>query len=319
MANTKKLYDDGVHFVRPAHKKDKHPLPFVVRNVRGTAISTLRRAETLDDAIALAKRATNAAIKASKADAALHAAHAKKQRAAAKKTTTPAVDLPSFSTVNFTCVRANPVAQVWRCDHLPNDKNPDNRRPVKHPYNHLKGEFAVLKWREPIRDADGNVRVYRTISEAENHAFDLYGADEEALGWREDSPIVATTYFCDILFQPDAPDHTEARPFSVWIRTPFNKPIYAENRPSRYNVVGQRAKGGNIADETKDADAIAALEAAKRLKAIANEELNSKDLTNRPKLFSTIWGAFEAADKLERSETMIPYLPKTMKEAYGLL
>ena len=310
MADTTKLFDDGMHFVREATRADKHPLRFVIRSAKGAPVTTMRRAGSLADAIAIARRATE------QAQASKGVPKQRKPRPA-KKAVKPT--LATFSTVNFTCVRANPVAQVWRCDHLPNEKNPDKRRPVKHAYDHVKGEFAVLMWKEPVRTPDGKVRVYRTIAEAENHAFDLYHADEESIGWHEDSPVVATTYFCDILFQPDAPEHTEARPFSVWIRTPFNKPIYAERRPARYNVVGKKVQGGNIADETKDADAIAAIEAAKRLKAIETEELHGKALSDRPKLFATIWGAFEEADKLEKGPTMRPYLPKTMLEAYGLV
>jgi hypothetical protein len=54
----KRLWSDGIHFVRDATGKDRHPMRFVVGAHKVTASPFSRHASTLEEGIARAREAT---------------------------------------------------------------------------------------------------------------------------------------------------------------------------------------------------------------------------------------------------------------------
>lgn len=143
-------------------------------------------------------------------------------------------------TTRFTCIRANPIAQVWMCVKHENEVRQGRRRSdgtneqTKLP--HRKGQFAVTTVEvfnntcraEPVRNADGSVKAYDSIRLADFAAEDLYlNADEESqMTWAEGDKSVFRTLNVEVLFDPvnNRPD----RPFSLWLPY-YNKPIF-ENK-----------------------------------------------------------------------------------------
>ena len=127
------VWSDGIHYVRPVAKWEEHPMRWFCASHRATD-STLRRyAPTMDDALRLAIAATKKWLKDHPADkkkvkpatlpAASGLAGAKRQRGRPRK-----IKPEAFSTYHFTCIAANPYAQVWQCTSYPGEKKAVGRR-----------------------------------------------------------------------------------------------------------------------------------------------------------------------------------------------
>ena len=182
---------------------------------------------------------------------------------------------------------------------LPGERAPNGRRkangaaPSQAPFNHSKGECAVLLWKEPVRAGDGQVRVFPTWQAAEDYALDLYyGTDEEErIFWSEDDPCVGRTLNVNIMFDPNNPDTSARRPFYLYLPK-YNKPVMGGYRKKSYTKAGKKAAGGEFMPGT--ADEKAALEFNRKLSAMATEEAN-RELSLQIATFASIWGAEDHA------------------------
>lgn len=310
-------WSDGFHLVRPASPKDRHALRWVVTHHKGIPSKLLRHAETEQEAIEIAKRATQVLhkeakgkvrVKPSKAQSAnQRPTEASPSGSQPSAPSTPRV-LPKFSTYLFHCIAANPVAQVWQCHSLPGEKGKvgpktkDGRPNQQATFKHQRRECAVLFWREPVRNPDGSVRVF-TRQEAELFALDAYfdTPEDERILWREGNKKVHSTEHVDILFDPAI--NGEATPFNLlawW--APGQSKVVKDSAlyPTRYAKAGRKVSGGSYLAQTPEQ--AAALAAAKRLAEIASDE--SRTLSDKDATFSTIWGA--EAYALKHIEPTIP-------------
>ncbi len=294
-------FDDNVHYVKKVGPKDRHPMKWIVRSHKEAKIKTDRRAPTLDEAIELARRMTKVACEKSKDDLILH--YGRKP----KKTKEATPKLESFNSDYFTCICANPVAQVWQCTHLPDEKKSSGRKArdgtKKQPtFKHLKGECAVLMGETPVREADGTIRVFKNWQEAEEYTYGLYcQADElgETITWREGNLVVDRLTNVEIIFDPSS--NGEKTPFSLWFPK-YAKPYY------RQTGMGNGSRLASVKDAADTSLDITSLSPAaqqahafnRRLDQMAAEERKQSRLTMQVAVFRTIWEAEKQAIKLER-------------------
>jgi hypothetical protein len=207
--------------------------------------------------------------------------------------------LPPFAITHFDCIRANPIAQVWQCVSLPGETAPVGRRkangaaPTQARFNHTKGECAVLVWKEPIRDPDGDVRVFPTWQAAEDFALNLYyeADEEERIFWQEDEPCVARTANVNIMFDPNNVDTSIKRPFYLYVPK-YNKPVMAGYRKKTYAKAGRLQAGGEFMPST--AEEKAALDFNRKLAAM-DDTSDNRELSLSIATFVSIWGAEEHA------------------------
>jgi len=286
------VWSDGIHYVRPASLRDKHVMRWVVGAHKGTASKLSRHAATLEDATAIAQRATAAWVVKHPADT-----DAIIIQESTVSPTSSKVVLPKFATTHFNCIRANPTAQVWQCVSFPGERAAVGRKKAsgapasQAAFNHTKGTCAVLIGRDPVREADGSVRVFPSWQMAEDYSYDLYvnTPEDERLPWVEDGTVVARTLNIDILFDPQV--NGEKRPFSLFYPK-FNKPILAGYRKKHYRTKPQMASGGDYMPGTTDERA--ALDFNMRLAALVEDETN-RVLSLEIVKFESIWGAEEYA------------------------
>lgn len=306
---TKQVWSDGLHYVRAATAKDRHPMRWVIKNVRAAETTTNRHSPSKDEAIAEARRLTQEAVAVSDRDRervemfkTAATIPVKQDDAAAPKQKRPAGPLPRFATTHFVCTGANPVAQLWKCVSLPGERAPVGRKakgraePKQAVFNHTKGEFAVLRWAEPVRDLDGSVRVFPTWNAAEHYAEGLYyeEPEDERLSWQPDDKVVYSTLNIEVIFDPAV--NGVHRPFSLFIPR-YNKPVYAPGRRKTYVTDMKNADGSSF-----NPSSLAEKEAVafnKKVMALAHEE--ERDLTMEVLRFKTIWQAFDHAAELEAS------------------
>lgn len=321
-------FDDGVHFVRNAYKNDRHPLRFVVTHHKATDSKRKRHVDTLANAIEVAKTFTKAAIAESANDKALFEGHGKPAPAAklsaasakpsgasekpsavsttpnkapaAPKKGTP----PSFASSYFTCKIANPTAQVWECTKLPGERKSAGRKraggqePEVSKFRHMKGQCAVLLWDEPVRDRDGQIRVFPSWVEADEHAEMLYRTayeEGEAIRWRSGDVIIQRLTNVEICFDPT---ESTFKPFYLVINQHgYRKPYYRPFKTRRGGASITNADGTKFKPTTPEGEEALALN--DRLDKMFNEEFRSTGLTDAIALFKTPWEAEKKAIELE--------------------
>lgn len=271
-------------------------MKWIVKSHKDTGIKTDRRAPDLDAAIDLAKRLTKQAEG--------NLPEIKK----AKPTKVPAAQTESFSSTYFTCICANPVAQVWQCTALPGEKKTGGRpakngsQPKPASFKHTKGECAVLMGPTPVRGPDGSIRVFKHWQEAEEYAYGLYcQADElgETITWREGNLVVDRLTNVEIIFDPAA--NGKNTPFSLWFPK-YSKPYYMQvGRGGGSRTPAAKTADGAILDITSlDPEGQRAHAFNRRLDQMAAEERQQNKMTMQVATYRTIWEAEKQALKLER-------------------
>lgn len=300
-----RLWDDGLHYVRASFDDDVHPLKWCMAAHRATGSSLQRRYATLDEAILNAIASSQRLLKADPSKMVLFnkpkmppASSLVVQKLPKMFRPDPVVEkaapLPKFSVYHFDCIRANPIAQVWQCVSLPGERGAVGRRKAgggvatQTGFRHTKGECAVMLWREPVREADGSVRVFPSWQAAEEYANDCYynADEEERLLWVEDGTVVHRTENVDIIFDPST--NGVKWPFSLWLPK-WRKPVYEGFRKKHYTTAAQMAAGGGYIPGT--ADAKAAHDFNRKLEAMDDNRV----LTTEIATFKSIWGAEEHA------------------------
>lgn len=221
---------DGLHYVRPASVKDRHPMRFVVDQYRVDGLpnntSLPRHCETARVGLELMLAYTERACKKNpELRKALNQAgdvepQPQQQRRKAKP------KKAEFPTTRFSCIMANSVAQVWVCTK---DKweagqigrrGADNRAPEKDKLEHKPGEFAVLKGDEPVVDENGAVRVFLTRMSAEQEMQFIYEQTppEERMSDNNDPERRTTTVYQNLThsvhFDPDY--NGSVTPFNIY-------------------------------------------------------------------------------------------------------
>lgn len=302
-------WSDGIHWVKPTPKRtsDAERWPWRVGSHRESKSTYKRKALTMDEAIVLGKEATKLWLKNHPEEKDLtnpgllpQASALKGKRKGVRRQ--PAQKVPPFSTYHFRCISANPVAQVWMCNTLPGEIGNVGRRAKggktnkQKPFNHTKGECAVMLWKEPVRNPDGSVRVFARM-EAEHFAIDAYyqTPEDECLFWEEGHKVVHRTRHVDVIFDPECNGLKE--PFSLWVHPPGGdpKPVYEGYRKKAYTKSpGKLLGGGSIMASTPDEAAAIAFN--KKLASMATEE--ALELSSHPVTFPSIWGAEQHAENV---------------------
>lgn len=276
-------------------------MKWLVRSHKEAQIKTNRRAPTLDEAIELAKRLTKTACEKSREDLLLH--HGRVPEPIVEK---PKTEPESFSTTHFTCICANPTAQVWQCVSQPGEKKHAGRPPRKGAapkqatFKHTKGDCAVLMGSTPVREEDGSIRVFKSWIEAEEYAYDLYliaYEEGDAITWHEGDTVVDRLTNVDIIFDPAV--NGKHRPFSLWFPR-YSKPYYAPPKVRSYVTTAKQADGSTLDLTSLDKEGQAAHALNRKLERMAAEEDRNHNLTMEVATFRTIWEAEKQATRLER-------------------
>lgn len=190
------LVSDGLHYVREASVKDRHPMRFVVvaHRVQGLPVNKAlpRHVASLEEGIELIAACTDKAVRMNRSlQCHIKVACANDAETPAKKPTKRKKRTPParFPITRFVCTMANPVAQVWQCYKNPWETSTIGRRtksgkaPAGDKLPHLPGDFAVLVGDKPVVDKEGKPKVFKTWMEAEAEMQRLYdeAPDEEKL------------------------------------------------------------------------------------------------------------------------------------------
>lgn len=299
----KPLWSDGIHFVRPASAKDRHKMRFVVGAHKATTSTHKRHAPTEEEAIERAKAATSFWLAAHPADR-VHLTVApadETTEASPSDSKAPAIPQQPFATTLFDCVYANPVAQVWLMTRDPGEHKPVGRRKAngraaeQTSIPHTKGESAVLRGSQPIRNADGSVRVFHTQGEAEEYADHLYREEpeEDTISWKPGNVVVGATARIQILFNPTI--YGVSKPFILWLaHLDHPRPVYVDRTHATQKRAGISVKAIEDTGNTELALAFKAARARER------QEDRQPSFEERPLRFRSIWAATEEADRRER-------------------
>lgn len=253
--------------------------------------------------LALAARQREASAAPKKREKQTKAAPKESESVVPAKRGRPATEKPErFATTHFHCIRANPVAQVWQCVSLPGDHKPIGRRrangkaPTQSNFRHSKGECAILLGKEPVRDGDGQVTVFRNWQTAEQAALDLYNNtdEEERIFWEEpEGKVVGRTIEVEIIFDPYI--NGPKRPFNLWFFR-HNKPAYRNAWPKKFVTPAKDAAGRSYQPTTSEARE--AHDFNRRIERMAQEDANH--LSMEILCFRTIWEAEAEAIRLEK-------------------
>lgn len=247
------LISDGLHFVRDASPKDQHPMRFVVDQHKQVEhlprYSTLpRHCESLEAGRELMERYTKRACRESMELNRAHKIAIGKIKAPKAKpepqpepeevegaipeprVRKPRVKKPKkveFPITRFTCIMANPVAQIWLCTKEPWETVNIGRRvggkvtrPDSDKLRHRRGEYAVLKGSEPVVDEDREVRVFTRRDQAEAVMESLYDqapADEKMSNNTDPERRTTTVYqnaSYSVHFDPDF--NGAKQPFNIF-------------------------------------------------------------------------------------------------------
>lgn len=296
-------WSDGIHFVRGASVKDRHPMRFVIVAHKDTRSKFSRHVPTLEEGIARAREATKRWLKDNPADA-RHWTEAPLPEASGEvestgeNSATQKPILQPFALTHFNCIYANPVAQVWqRVTHdgerrTPGRRTASGRQAEGKQVDHIVGQCAVFIHDTPVRDHRGCVIVYPTWSLAAEAAQELYdNADEDdRLTWKEGHKRVYATRSVDVIFDPEI--NGLAKPFSLYLPE-YRRPVYedrtrvipsAQLPPSKINAqVNPQAK----LDE-------------KERRAKHRAFHREPSFEERPLKFRTIYGAIAEAERREK-------------------
>ena len=274
-------WSDGIHFVRPATASDRHSMRWVVDAHRTTKSPLKKRhVPSFEEGIAMAQEATTTWLRG-------HPADAFYITTAPQKKAVPV--LASFSTTLFDCIVANPIAQVWQCNSVVGAtaaigrRTKEGRAPKQTYVPHAPGECAVLVGEGPVRNPDGQVRVYRSWVEAEEHALSLFESadEEERILWHKGDKRVGGTHHIDVIFDPDV--NGRKRPFSLYLPQ-HRRPIYEDRTVMAEMPNNFHGTKEEIEEQRK---------AWKRLNRVPSFE-------ERVLRFRSITGAMTEAEKRER-------------------
>lgn len=313
------VWSDGIHFVRFKTTSDDHPMPWFIGACRGTLAVMERHAETMDDALRIAMRATKAWLKDHPEERSLYKeallpatssiVGKRKQRGRPAGT-----KLPPFSTQHFNCIVANPYAQVWQCLSLPEERRPvgrkraDGSQPQQAAFAHAKGECAVLIGQEPVREEDKTVRVFGTWQAADEFALDLYenAPEDEIITWQppghNEASVVAATLHHEVHFDPFR--NGVYRPFSLWNVT-HSKPIFRDITKPADPIGNDRSRQRSLANLQQTNPGLAIQLEEKRRKERSLAERVSA-FSETPLCFRSIW---EAELEAERRDKMMKGIP----------
>ena len=275
--------------------------------------STLRRyAPTMDDALRLAIAATKKWLKDHPADkkkvkpatlpAASGLAGAKRQRGRPRK-----IKPEAFSTYHFTCIAANPYAQVWQCTSYPGEKKAVGRRkhdgsaPNETTFRHQKGDCSVLIGEQPVRHGDGTIQIFERWAEADEYALSLYAAapEDEIISWKEGDIVVGRTPNFNVEFNPAINGVT--RPFTLWNVT-YNKPVYLDKTKPAVLAGSHDTQAIRPLQEPNPKAYLEIMAARAHARSIDRVPSFSEE----PAKFRSIW---EALKEAERREQMLKGIP----------
>jgi hypothetical protein len=254
------LISDGLHFVRDASPKDQHPMRFVVDQHKQVEhlqpFSTLpRHCESLEVGTEMMRRYTKIACQQSKelAKAFKSATGKAKPDKPTPEGTEPAPKRQpkrkkvEFPLTRFTCIMANPVAQVWVCTkdvwesvHVGRRPGQGKKKTDKLP--HQRGEYAVLKGDEPVLDSNNEVRVFHRRDQAEAMMESLYFRvpDDERLSNNTDPERRTTTVYQNqsysVHFDPDF--NGAKQPFNIFDTENFKVVLHPRGEfPLKYRTI----------------------------------------------------------------------------------
>lgn len=140
----------------------------------------------------------------------------------------------AFPITRFSCIMANPVAQIWVCTHGIHESPQLGRRkegakaPEGDKLPHEQGDFAVLKGDVPVLDEQGTPKVYKLRSDAEDEMQRLYRLtpEDERYSDNTDPERRTTTVFqnetISVHFDPD--NNGSNLPFNLYNTRVF-KPV----------------------------------------------------------------------------------------------
>lgn len=265
------LVSDGLHFVRDASPKDQHPMRFVVDQHKQVEhlqrFSTLpRHCENLEVGTELMHRYTKRACQLSSE---LHRAFKSakgpvrlelepkeqltpktrpvKKPSKQRTNASPKPKKVDFPLTRFTCVMANPVAQVWLCT-LPRGHSQVGRRsesgrpPRADVLPHEVGEYAVLRGDVPILASNGEVRVFSLPMDAEAVMQQLFdeAPDDEHISNNMNPDRRTTTVYQNrsysVHFDPDY--NGTKLPFNIFDTTNFKIVLHPRgNFPLKYRCI----------------------------------------------------------------------------------
>jgi hypothetical protein len=293
----RRLWSDGLLYVRGASVKDRHPMRFVVQNHRGVGPVFSRHAPDLESAKDIARQMTQRRLK-DHPELRQHWTEAPMPQASTKLESQPQVELQPFATTHFNCIVANPVAQVWQRVTYDTERKAPGRRSksgqlAQHkPLAHVVGQCAILIGDQPQRDPQGQVIVYHRWAQAAEAALELYQSadEEERILWKEGDKKVYSTQRIDVIFDPDI--NGTHKPFSLYMPE-FRRPIYEDRtRP----IPGTELPPSKV-DITVNPQA--KLDEQERRRK--HREMNKQpSFEERPLRFRSITGAIDEAERRER-------------------
>lgn len=306
------IWSDGIHYVRSNAKSVFHPMPWFTGAHRTTESRLHRYVETMDGALKLAIATTRDWLKEHPADkvhvkaaflpAASDLKGDKRRRGRPAK-----AKLEAFSTYHFTCIAANPYAQVWQCTSYSGEKKAVGRRKSdgkpadETPFRHQKGECSVLIGDLPVRNPDGNIRIFERWAEADEFALDLFmnAPEDDVISWKEGDVVVGRSRNFNIEFNPDI--NGVSKPFTLWNVT-YEKPVYMDKTKPAVTSDDRAARSLRQMQETNPEAYLQIQEA--RAKARSMDRVPS--FSEEPLKFRSIW---EAAREAERREKMLMGIP----------
>lgn len=259
------LISDGLHFVREASPKDQHPMRFVIDQHKQVEhlprFSTLpRHCESLEVGTEMMRRYTkracqqsrelSRAFKSANGPVTLPEPIETDPSQPQRKPRAKAVARPKkveFPISRFTCIMANPVAQIWVCTKPAWQSNIGRRtkggrppRADKLPHN--VGEYAVLQGDDPVLSPTGEPQVYRLLMQAETVMQRLFdeAPDDEHISNNMDPERRTTTVYQNRSYSVHFdPDYNGAKqPFNIFDTMNFKIVLHPRgNFPLKYRSI----------------------------------------------------------------------------------
>jgi hypothetical protein len=256
------LASDGIHFVRDVSPKDQHPLRFVIDQHKRVEhlphySSLPRHCESLERGIELMRFYTKKACKESPE---LRLAHklATGQAKQVREKRPPKPKKVEFPTTRFTCIVANPVAQVWFCNkekwQAANVGRRNGTPPTNDKLPHIPGQYAVLRGDDPVLDEQGEVRVFELLMKAEEMSHSLYEETpaDERLSDNTDPERRTTTVYQNANYSVHFdPDYNGApQPFNIYDTRNHKVVLHPRgNFPLKYRAITGAIKEADRLDK----------------------------------------------------------------------